>query len=73
MSIALEHVAVRVNGEEKSFSAPITIDQLLVELGLRRELVAVEVNRTLVRRAEFGQRQICDRDEVEIVEFVGGG
>jgi sulfur carrier protein len=73
MSTALQRLTIRVNGEEKFFPAPLTVDQLLLELGLRRELVAVEVNRDLVRRVEFVRHAVHDGDHLEIVEFVGGG
>jgi thiamine biosynthesis protein ThiS len=73
MTIALRQLTVTVNGEDKSFPVPITIDELLAEMGLRRELVAVELNRDLVRRAQFGEQRIHDGDRLEIVEFVGGG
>jgi sulfur carrier protein len=66
-------VTITINGASRDLSAPMTIDALLDELRLRRELVAVELNRKLVRRLEFGEQVVADGDQVEIVEFVGGG
>jgi thiamine biosynthesis protein ThiS len=49
------------------------VSELLDELGLSRELVAVELNRRILRRGEFNETAIEDGDELEVVHFVGGG
>jgi thiamine biosynthesis protein ThiS len=66
-------VTITINGTSRDLAAPMTIDQLLAELRLRRELVAVELNRRLVRRLDFGNQLVAAGDQLEIVEFVGGG
>jgi len=66
-------VGIVVNGEAKQVSSGLTIANLIRTLGLREQLVAVEVNRELVRRATFSERQLQEGDQIEIVEFVGGG
>jgi thiamine biosynthesis protein ThiS len=66
-------MTITINGDSRDLRAPITIDELLTELRLRRELVAVELNRQLVRRLEFSDHLVADGDQLEIVEFVGGG
>jgi thiamine biosynthesis protein ThiS len=66
-------MTITINGASRDLRAPITIDELLTELRLRRELVAVELNRQLVRRLEFADHLVADGDQLEIVEFVGGG
>ena len=64
---------VTVNGDSRAIPHGTTVEQLLTLLGVRRELVAVEINRRLVRRAEHATRTIAAGDHVEVVEFVGGG
>ena len=66
-------MTITINGAARALTAPMTIDELLRELSLRRELVAVELNRQLVRRPEFGNQVVTEGDSLEIVEFVGGG
>jgi sulfur carrier protein len=66
-------VTITINGASRHVAAPTTIDELLAELRLRRELVAVELNRRLVRRVDFGSQLVAAGDQLEIVEFVGGG
>lgn len=54
-------------------SASLTVAALLAELGVRRELAAVEVNRRIVPRGDHATRLLAPGDEVEIVTLVGGG
>lgn len=62
-----------VNGETRTLDEGTTVLALLATLDLAGRRVAVELNRELVRRAEFDRRVIRDGDHVEIVHFVGGG
>jgi thiamine biosynthesis protein ThiS len=64
---------VIVNGERKELSEGIHIVDLLDRLGLKPERLAVEVNQSIVRRAEWTTTTLLDGDKVEIVHFVGGG
>lgn len=64
---------ISVNGESRQIQQGGTVLDLVKELGLRQELVAVEVNRELVRRSTFPERALREGDRIEIVEFVGGG
>lgn len=66
-------VNISVNGESRQIREGGTVLDLVKELGLRQELVAVEVNRELVRRSTFSERTLREGDGIEIVEFVGGG
>ena len=50
-----------------------TVRELLEDLKVDPDRVAVEVNLTVVRRAAYGQFRLNDGDVVEIVNFVGGG
>lgn len=64
---------ITVNGERRQVRSPLTIAELLAELGLDAGRVAVEHNRRLVKRNELDQIAISEGDELEIVHFVGGG
>jgi thiamine biosynthesis protein ThiS len=63
---------LKVNGEDKDTQSE-TILQLLKELDIVPERVAVEVNLRIIKRAGFENCKLCDGDNVEIVYFVGGG
>lgn len=62
-----------INGEEKALARPITLSELLTQLGYRTAFVAVEFNGNIIKQADFGSTTITDADKLEIVSFVGGG
>ncbi|HXX54444.1 MAG TPA: sulfur carrier protein ThiS [Thermodesulfovibrionales bacterium] len=61
-----------VNGEIVKTSAT-TVKELLGELGVLPDRVAVEVNLLVIRKAEYPVFLLKEQDRVEIVNFVGGG
>ena len=64
---------ITINAEPRSFSAPLTVADLLVQLGRDPKRLAVEVNEQVIRRDEQVARLLADGDRVEIVTLVGGG
>ncbi len=62
-----------INGKEQSFSESLTLVELVEQLGMKGDRVAVELNREIVPRAEWPQTKLNDGDRLEIVHFVGGG
>lgn len=66
-------VTIRVNGEEFELAGPVTIGGLLASLTIDSRLVAVEHNLTIVKRDKYESVVLSEGDEVEIVNFVGGG
>ena len=64
---------VWINGELRQVRPGLTVRDLLGELGVRVEGVAVEINRDVVRRQDHATCAIAAGDRIEIVQFVGGG
>jgi thiamine biosynthesis protein ThiS len=65
---------IQINGENRELSHhQIVLAELVRELGLAPQRIAVEVNKRIVRRDEWDQTTINDGDRIEIVHFVGGG
>lgn len=64
---------VFVNGEGKDFSAGISLSELITQLELPAARIAIELNREVVRRSDWGSTMLKDDDRIEIVHFVGGG
>jgi len=62
-----------LNGEPHEVRAPMTVAELIADLGLDARQVAVERNREIVPRAEHSKALARDGDRFEIVTFVGGG
>jgi thiamine biosynthesis protein ThiS len=66
-------LTIRLNGEPHELAGPLTISALLAELGIDPRRVAVEHNQIVVKRGAYASTRVEERDEVEIVNFVGGG
>jgi thiamine biosynthesis protein ThiS len=66
-------VHILLNGESHELAAPISVKSLLEGLGIDTRRVAVERNLLVVRRALYDTEIVADGDEIEIVNFVGGG
>lgn len=65
-------ITIEVNGERRTLPASLTVRELLTQLALPADRLAIELNRDLLPRAQF-ERQLVDGDRLEIVTFVGGG
>ena len=68
-----QRLALIVNGDAREVPAPCTLQNLLGLLELERKRVAIAVNRDVVPRSAFPERQLEEGDRVEILEAVGGG
>jgi thiamine biosynthesis protein ThiS len=66
-------IPISLNGEPRTVAADTTVAALVLTLDLRPEIVAVEVNANLVRRADREVRVLAPGDRVEVVTLVGGG
>jgi thiamine biosynthesis protein ThiS len=66
-------LGIRVNGEHRRLLGPASIADMLREIGLDPHRVAVERNLNIVPRSLFGDTQVEDGDDYEIVHIVGGG
>ena len=64
---------ITLNGDPHEVAGPLTLSALLEQLKIDSRRVAVEHNLTVVKRAEYELTQIREGDEIEIVNFVGGG
>ncbi len=64
---------VVVNGENTELADRFFIKDLVEHLGLDAARLAVEVNRKIIRKADWASTSLSDGDKVEIVHFVGGG
>jgi thiamine biosynthesis protein ThiS len=73
LTASSESIEILVNGEQKLVSGGMTVSGLLTHLGLDPERVAVELNRSIVRRDQWVQTPVESAAQVEIVQFVGGG
>lgn len=66
-------MTITLNGEPHRLDGPLTIARLLAALNIDARRVAVELNLVVLKRAAFETTIVREGDEVEIVNFVGGG
>jgi thiamine biosynthesis protein ThiS len=71
--LPLETIQVVINGESREVPPDQSVASLLHLLSLPSERVAVELNKSIVRKREWGSTAIFEGSRIEIVEFVGGG
>jgi sulfur carrier protein len=69
----LRGMRVRVNGEQRDVTDGTTVALLLLQLEVEPGPVAVERNREIVPRALHASTPLHEGDELEVVQFVGGG
>jgi sulfur carrier protein len=83
-SVALERPFRMSNDSDQGFSiqlngVPYSIDgdtrllALVEKLNIRRGRIAIELNQSVVPKAEWARVSLKPGDKVEIVNFVGGG
>lgn len=65
---------IEINGEQRELSqSKITLRELIDQMSLAPQRIAVEVNKQIVPGDKWEITYIHDRDRIEIVHFVGGG
>jgi thiamine biosynthesis protein ThiS len=66
-------LTITLNGDRRDIAGPLTVAELLSQLEIDARRVAVEHNLVVLRRTAFDQAVVREGDQVEIVNFVGGG
>ncbi len=62
-----------VNGKPWSVPDEQSLQELVAELGLAGQGIALAVNREVVPRPQWPQRRLAAKDKVDIVRAIGGG
>ncbi|MBI1387710.1 MAG: sulfur carrier protein ThiS [bacterium] len=64
---------ILLNGKSIELTDVQTVSQLLDSLDMKAGRVAVELNREIIRKESYESQAIQDGDEIEVLQFVGGG
>ncbi len=64
---------IRINGAIRHIDGQPTVADLLAEMKLPKDGVAVAVNSAVIPRAEHASTHLQENDTVEIIHAVGGG
>jgi thiamine biosynthesis protein ThiS len=68
-----EKIEIVLNGEPRQVAAGLTVLGLLRALSIDPARVAVELNRSIVRKPDWETTHVGPGSQVEVVQFVGGG
>jgi thiamine biosynthesis protein ThiS len=66
-------LTITLNGDAYEVSGPVSVTALLELLAIDRRRVAVEHNLVILKRTAFDETIVREGDNIEIVNFVGGG
>ncbi len=65
--------SIQLNGEPYSIDGDPRLIALVERLNLRRGRIAIELNQSVIPKAQWAGVFLRRGDKVEIVNFVGGG
>jgi len=66
-------IELLINGESRSFPAPLSLARLVETLDLAGKRIAIERNGEIVPKSRHANTQLVSGDRLEIVVAVGGG
>ncbi|MBQ7189600.1 MAG: sulfur carrier protein ThiS [Kiritimatiellae bacterium] len=67
-------MTIQLNGKQQVIAEGIqTVEALLESLGVKAKGIAVEVNGEILSLDQLGSAQLRENDQVEVIQFVGGG
>jgi thiazole synthase len=73
VSMVADEMRIILNGEPREVAEQTTLGQLIAELDLAGQRIAVELNREIVPHGHYDEYELKESDCVEIVHAVGGG
>jgi sulfur carrier protein len=69
-------ISLVINGRSCTFAdlmPPVTMTEVVAELNLKGDRIAVEHNGEIAQRTRWDQIPVASGDRLEVVHFVGGG
>jgi sulfur carrier protein len=64
---------ISVNGKDLEVADGLSVEGQLAQLGVKRQYMAVAVNREVTPKAAYAATTLREGDRVEIVRPMGGG
>ena len=69
----MKKIKIFLNGESREIPEKISVKQLFTFLELSDKHCAVEVNKEIIFKSIWNERELLKEDRVEIVRAIGGG
>ena len=69
----IKKIKIKVNGKFKSVSEKYKISDVLKDLKIPLQKVAIELNQEIMDKKKISKITLKKDDKIEIVHFIGGG
>ncbi len=66
-------MTLTINGTKKTFQNKSTLDDIIISLDIKNKIMAAAVNMEIVKKKQWNTCVLQDNDELELLQFVGGG
>tara|TARA_Y100001935_G_C17276590_1_gene495012 strand:+ start:527 stop:730 length:204 start_codon:yes stop_codon:yes gene_type:complete len=64
---------IQLNGKKIKINNNYSIQDLIRKFKLKENKIAVELNGVILPKKFYSSKKIKDKDNIEIVQFIGGG
>ena len=64
---------ILVNRAKTSTTENTSVELLLMNLGIEKKFIAVEVNQVIVPKSKYKNFYLKENDKIEIIKAIGGG
>jgi len=69
----INKIKIKINGKIKTIFAESKLSELLKQLKIPLNKVAIEVNEEIIDKKKISKIKLKKNDKIEIVHFIGGG
>ena len=69
----MKKIKIKVNGKFKSVKSDIKLSDLIKDLKIPVNKVAIELNKEIVNKTKLNKITLKNNDIIEVVHFIGGG
>ena len=69
----IKKIKIKINGKIKSILQDCYLSQLLKNLKIPLNKVAIELNEEIIDKKKINKIKLNKNDKIEIVHFIGGG
>ena len=69
----MKKMKIIVNDLEMEVSTSINVKELINQLDMQAEKIAIEINKIIVPRSTYNEHMVLENDTIEIIKAVGGG
>ncbi|MBT7958914.1 MAG: sulfur carrier protein ThiS [Akkermansiaceae bacterium] len=66
-------MTIRLNGKDHPLDTSLSVQELLVSIGLGQKPLVVELNKKALFPREYEQSVLADGDQVEVITIAAGG